>query len=311
MENSTRNSFVFYDSFYNALSMIKDNDIKAQAYDIIVGYALYGKKPKTNEMILKIIFEMVKPIIENSGKRYNASIENGKKGGAPKGNKNAVKEQNDMQNGGENVINNTENNNFGSNSKRSGKNAEKHIICADESTTTMDSDLSNDNTMPNIDGTNATQEDLTLTKNIENDEERRATAYEKFLINKARYEEKKNNTDVAGGAYTNSCKLSTEDFEKFAEIFPTKKILSSQKLPPTFNMDKLIEAVQNSKFLSNNDNLDFAWLVTRYDYVIGGKYKDFTNTKVVATNNGNVIITHDYSEEELNDMFTDLDSIDI
>jgi hypothetical protein len=104
--------------------MIKDNDIKAQAYDIIVGYALYGKKPKTDEMILKIIFEMVKPIIENSGKRYNASIENGKKGGAPKGNKNAVKEQNDMQNGGENVINNTENNNFGSNSKRSGKNAE-------------------------------------------------------------------------------------------------------------------------------------------------------------------------------------------
>lgn len=89
----SKGTFVFYESFYNAINTIEDVNLKLQAYDLIAQYGLYNKKVSTNNTILKLAFEMIKPVIDSSDRRYITSVENGKKGGAPKGNKNAVKKQ--------------------------------------------------------------------------------------------------------------------------------------------------------------------------------------------------------------------------
>lgn len=86
-----RNSFIFYDSFYNAISKIDNYKLKLEAYNMIFDYAFNKKEPESNNAIIKMIFNLVKPLIDYSDKRHIANIENGKKGGAPKGNKNALK----------------------------------------------------------------------------------------------------------------------------------------------------------------------------------------------------------------------------
>jgi hypothetical protein len=72
-----RNSFVFYDSFYRAMSYL-DEEEKIQYIDAICNYSLYDI---TIEMDLKIkgMFELVKPQIDANIKRR----EDGKKGGRP------------------------------------------------------------------------------------------------------------------------------------------------------------------------------------------------------------------------------------
>ena len=89
----SKGTFIFYESFYNAIKAIDDANLKLEAYELIMQYGLYNKKIATNNTILKVAFEMIKPVIDNSDRRYITSVENGKKGGAPKGNKNAQKKQ--------------------------------------------------------------------------------------------------------------------------------------------------------------------------------------------------------------------------
>lgn len=84
-----RESFVFYKSFYEAIKKIKDKATKADIYEAICELGLNKNViPLTND-VGQIIMELVKPQIEANTERY----ENGKKGGAPKGNQNARKYQ--------------------------------------------------------------------------------------------------------------------------------------------------------------------------------------------------------------------------
>ena len=236
----SKGSFVFYESFYNAVNMIDDINIKVQAYDLIVQYGLYGKKVNTNEPILKVVFEMIKPLIESTDKRYITSVENGKKGGAPKGNKNAVKKQ----------------------PKKQPKTTEQTRGCFQNNLNDNDNDNDNVN---------------------DNDNEN---------------EKDKNNVVFS---------LSQKDYEKFKNSFQNKAIKEQEKVPQNFDIDKLIKAVKESQFLSSNDNLSFAWLVERYTDVINGKYKDFI--KQEQAKQKGVVITHNYTQDELENYFTDLDSI--
>ena len=50
-------------------------------------------KPSDLPPIVNSLFILMKPNIDSSNNRYSASVENGKKGGAPKGNQNAKKKQ--------------------------------------------------------------------------------------------------------------------------------------------------------------------------------------------------------------------------
>ena len=81
-----RSSFIFYESFYDAIS-----DLNAQqrvaVYDAICKYALMGEEPNLKGLPLTI-FKLIRPQLDANTKRY----ESGKKGGAPAGNQNAKKQ---------------------------------------------------------------------------------------------------------------------------------------------------------------------------------------------------------------------------
>ena len=73
-----RNSFVFYDSFYKAMSYLNDKE-KIQYIEAICNYSLFDI---TIDMDLKIeaMFALIKPQIDANIKKR----ENGRKGGRPR-----------------------------------------------------------------------------------------------------------------------------------------------------------------------------------------------------------------------------------
>ena len=73
-----RKSFVFYDSFYQAMSYLNDKE-KIQYIEAICNYSLFDI---TIDMDLKIeaMFALIKPQIDANIKKR----ENGKKGGRPR-----------------------------------------------------------------------------------------------------------------------------------------------------------------------------------------------------------------------------------
>lgn len=117
VSNVKRDSFVFYRSFFDAISEAPD-DVRLRTYEAIVLYALDGVQPDLQGWG-KSIFSLVKPQIDANTQRYL----NGCKGGAPVGNGNARKQQKNNQkqpneNDNENVnvndnenVNQNENNN--------------------------------------------------------------------------------------------------------------------------------------------------------------------------------------------------------
>lgn len=73
-----RESFIFYRSFYEAMSDINDKD-KLKLYNAICKYALYGEETELTG-ISNTLFKLIKPQLEANNKRF----EDGKKGGRPK-----------------------------------------------------------------------------------------------------------------------------------------------------------------------------------------------------------------------------------
>ena len=79
-------SFVFYESFSDAINELKPAD-RLKVYDAITAYAFKDKHPELSG-VSKAIFALIKPQLDANKVRY----ENGLKGGAPKGNSNAKKQ---------------------------------------------------------------------------------------------------------------------------------------------------------------------------------------------------------------------------
>lgn len=80
MEEKT--SFVFYKTYYDAIKEL-DTDSQVQMYDAIMQYALYGNEIELDNH-LRPIFVLIKVGLDNASRRYEASVNNGKKGGRPK-----------------------------------------------------------------------------------------------------------------------------------------------------------------------------------------------------------------------------------
>ena len=79
-----RDSFIFYGSFYEAISCL-DDATRLQCYDAVASYAITGSEPELNG-VAKAIFALVKPQIDANNKRYSngcKGAEYGKKGGRP------------------------------------------------------------------------------------------------------------------------------------------------------------------------------------------------------------------------------------
>lgn len=97
--NNDKRSFVFYDSFLEAMKHLNDSEFR-ECVMKIRDYALEGIDEESQSPYVNIILAMAKPNLDSARRRYMASVENGKKGaefgelgGAPKGNKNASKKQ--------------------------------------------------------------------------------------------------------------------------------------------------------------------------------------------------------------------------
>ena len=86
-------NFVFYETFFLTIQRIKSKKIRCEAYDILTKFWLFWEIPDKfdNEWIQQLM-EIAVPLIEKAKRRRNANTENGKKWGAPVGNKNAVKD---------------------------------------------------------------------------------------------------------------------------------------------------------------------------------------------------------------------------
>lgn len=76
-----RNSFVFYDSYFDAIDEL-DEEIQLKIFRLICKYALY-KEEQEMSGIEKAVFLLIKPTIDSNEKRY----ENSKKGGEAKAKK--------------------------------------------------------------------------------------------------------------------------------------------------------------------------------------------------------------------------------
>ena len=93
--NKERDRFLFYGSFWEALSSLS-NEQKGQCLTVISEYALYGKEPNLENPIVRMFFTLVRPQIDANNQRF----ENGSKGGShkkteenPKNNQNETKEE--------------------------------------------------------------------------------------------------------------------------------------------------------------------------------------------------------------------------
>ena len=99
MKKNEKRSFVMYDSFLEAMKHLNDAEFRECVLKIR-DYALDGIDKESESPYVNIILAMAKPNLEAARRRYDACVENGKKGaeygelgGAPKGNQNARKKQ--------------------------------------------------------------------------------------------------------------------------------------------------------------------------------------------------------------------------
>lgn len=77
------NSFIFFASYYDAIKNLPEDE-QGQFYKAFIEYAIMQKQPKKLTATAKACFLLVKPFLDSSIKRYDANVQNGKKGGRPK-----------------------------------------------------------------------------------------------------------------------------------------------------------------------------------------------------------------------------------
>ncbi|MFR9611767.1 MAG: DUF6291 domain-containing protein [Rikenellaceae bacterium] len=91
MSNDKRESFIFYESFFQAIDKMEIAD-QLPIYKAITEYALY-RKPPDLEGMGAVVWALIQPNLDANWRKW----ENGRKGGAPKGNANAIKQPKNNQ----------------------------------------------------------------------------------------------------------------------------------------------------------------------------------------------------------------------
>lgn len=86
-----KDGFIFYKSFYDSINAL-DESMHLEVYKALAEYGLTGEMGDDLSPIAKALLTAMIPTIDNANKRYVASVENGKKGGRPKKNKEVVQE---------------------------------------------------------------------------------------------------------------------------------------------------------------------------------------------------------------------------
>ena len=102
MNSSTRDSaMLFYFEWEDSFEDLSDAEYR-QMIQAIQAYARTGEEPKFEDRTLRSVFKLVKKAVDRNTDRYakkcEKNKENGRKGGAPKGNQNAKKTTETTQN---------------------------------------------------------------------------------------------------------------------------------------------------------------------------------------------------------------------
>lgn len=93
MAENNLQSYVHYESYDKAIERMKTPEQKYKLYRVIADYGLYGIEPSfTGDELVDMALEFIIPLITSSIKRKEIAQNNGKFGGAPKGNQNAKKQ---------------------------------------------------------------------------------------------------------------------------------------------------------------------------------------------------------------------------
>ena len=114
MQTKAKQSFVMYDTFFEAADRLDDKSFR-ECITRIRRYALFGEDEESENTTVNIILGIAKPLLDKSKKRYEKCIENGSKGkdygwlgGRPKKNTKPQEEPlnvyvNDYENDNDNV----------------------------------------------------------------------------------------------------------------------------------------------------------------------------------------------------------------
>lgn len=80
-----KESVVFYKSFYEAIVKLPQ-EYQLELYNAIFNYAFEGVEPTCLSPVAEVVFTLAKPNIDSAQRKYEASKNNGAKGGRPKKN---------------------------------------------------------------------------------------------------------------------------------------------------------------------------------------------------------------------------------
>ena len=107
------------------------------------------------------------------------------------------------------------------------------------------------------------------------------------------------------------CERDKEQFSlsqnKFLQKFPDKLESAPIPLPSNFDLQKLLDKVSESDFLTKCTNLSFGWCIEHYDEILANKYKNFKRQQQADSK----INKREYSTEEIDSIFENLDNLDL
>ena len=120
----------------------------------------------------------------------------------------------------------------------------------------------------------------------------------KIKLNENKINPNKKSDDLAGAS------LSDNKIEKFKIAFP-HKLIDTDTIAESVDMDKLIQAINNSPFLRGANNFTLKVCCKYYDAILAGKYAQAQNV-MLSTNK-----QHQYPAEKLESLYTNIDNIDV
>ena len=100
--NDNVDTFVFYPTFLTSIEAIKNAAMRLAMFEAVANYGVYGTLPDFTDTdpngLLDGMFLQIRFSIDESKAKRSTNRENGSRGGAPKGNKNACKNNRKLPN---------------------------------------------------------------------------------------------------------------------------------------------------------------------------------------------------------------------
>ena len=97
---------------------------------------------------------------------------------------------------------------------------------------------------------------------------------------------------------------------EFKSKFPSKMCDEILNIPSNVNLELLAKNILESEFLMKAANLNWSWCVKHYSDIVKGNYKNFSKS-TSDSKKDKKFIKHDYSDKNLNELFDDLDKIEL